>query len=140
MVERMQRDAVGLAVLAQPGDLLGGQRVGDRTVWVHRRHVVIHGGHRQIGAPHRPASQFEALECLRRCHLMHQVQVDVEQRRLVRRARYQVAIPYLVEEPAAHAAGSVLVSAALLVSAARHGAERVVRSINCLVCCRMAAA
>ncbi len=60
-------------------DLLGRDRIGDRLVDVSRRHVVVLGGDRQVGSAHATAGQAEAVECLRAGHLVHEVQVDVQQ-------------------------------------------------------------
>ena len=53
-------DAELRAVLAQRLDLRPRDRVGDRLVDVERRHVVVLGRDRQVGAAHRPAGQRAA--------------------------------------------------------------------------------
>ena len=72
------------------------ERVGDRPV--ERRDVVIHRRDRQVGPAHRAARQPQRLERLRARHLVHEVQVDVEQRRLARPLVDDVRVPDLVEE------------------------------------------
>ena len=63
--ERIERDPVRLAVLAQPRHLLGRQRIGDRPVRVYRRHIVVHRGHRQVRPADRASGQLKTLKRLR---------------------------------------------------------------------------
>ncbi len=79
VAHRIEADTEFGAVSAQRLDLSARHRVGDRLVDVDGGHVVILGGQRQIGAPHRPAGQAEAVESLRAGDLVHQMQVDVNQ-------------------------------------------------------------
>ncbi len=100
-VEVVERNPVAMGVLHQQLHLAPGDRVGDRQVPVAGGHIVVHGGHGQVGAPHPAPGQSQPLERLRRGDLMHQVQVDVEQPRLVPgRFLHQVRIPELAAERA----------------------------------------
>ncbi len=58
---------------------LARDRVDDRLVDVHRRHVVVLRGDGEIGPPHLAAVQPQTVERLRRRHLVDEVEVDVEQ-------------------------------------------------------------
>ena len=77
--------------------------VGDRLVDVDGRGVVVLGGDRQIGAPHGPASQAQAFEGLRAGHLVHEVQVDVDEvGRPVGALDHNVVVPHLFRQRPAH--------------------------------------
>src|ERR1700709_2055260 len=76
-----QLQAELLAVALQGFDLDAGELVGDQP-GRHRavgRRVVVRRGQRFVGAAHGATGQAEAVEGLRRGHLMDQVQVDVDQ-------------------------------------------------------------
>ena len=75
-----------------------GDRVADRARL--GRDVVIHRRDRQVGPPHRAAGEPQRLERLRARHLVDEVQVDVEQRRLARLLVDDVRLPDLVEQRA----------------------------------------
>ena len=75
----MQPDAELLAVASQRLDLSARHRVGDRLVDVDRRHVVVFGGDRQVRSPHAAAREPQSVERLRAGHLVHEVQIDVDQ-------------------------------------------------------------
>ena len=81
-------------------DLPPRQRVADRKLIVSR-HVVIDRRERQIRPPHPAARQPKPLERLRTRHLVHQMPVDVQQRRLVSLLDH-VAIPDLLKQCLAH--------------------------------------
>ena len=53
--------------------------VDDRGAKLGRRHVVVGGGDRRVRPAHRAACGPQAVERLRRGHLVHEVQVDVQQ-------------------------------------------------------------
>merc|ERR1719399_1696108 len=68
-------------------------------VAVRRRHVVVHRRERAVGPPHGPAGEAQALEGLRRRHLVDQVAVDVDERRAgLVLGHDEVVVPDLVEE------------------------------------------
>ncbi len=104
--QRVQHDAVLGAVLPQSGDLRGRQRVRDRPgpgdVQADGGNVMVHRGDRQVGPPYLAAGQVKALERLGRGDLVHQVQVNVEERWLAVRAGHDVAVPDLVKEACSH--------------------------------------
>ena len=85
VAHRGQPDAELGGVLAQRLDLRAAHRVGDRGEDVQRRDVVVLGRHREVGTADRPAGRPEAVERLRAGHLVHEVQIDVEQVGLARR-------------------------------------------------------
>ena len=72
------------------------ERVADRAEL--RRDVVVHRRDRQVGAAHRPAGEPQRLERLRARHLVDEVQVDVEQRRLARPLVDDVRLPDPLEQ------------------------------------------
>ena len=57
VAHRVEADAELGAVAGQGLHLAGRDLVGHRLVNVLRRDVVVHGGQRQVGAPHRAAGQ-----------------------------------------------------------------------------------
>ena len=81
---------------AQRVELRLRERVADRPEL--GRDVVVHRRDRQVGPPHRPAGEPQRLERLRARHLVHEVQVDVEQRRLARPLVDDVRLPDLLEQ------------------------------------------
>ena len=68
------------AVGFQLRELLGGDRIDDGQRAVGGGDAVIGGGDGEIGTPHLEAALAQALEGLRRGDLVHQVQVDEQQR------------------------------------------------------------
>jgi hypothetical protein len=92
----VQRHPELLAVLAQRVELSARERIGDRAVF--GRDVVVHRRDREVGPAHAAPGQAQGLERLRRGHLVNQVQVDVEQRRLVGRLHDDVTGPDAVEQ------------------------------------------
>ena len=94
---RVQRDAELLAVpraARRAAPCASGSVIGA----VHGRHVVIHRRDGEIGAPHAPPVEPQPVERLRRGHLVDQVQVDVEQRRLAGLLADDVRVPDLLEQ------------------------------------------
>jgi hypothetical protein len=61
-------------------------------------HVVVRGGERAVGAANLPAGQPQGLECLRRGHLVHEVEVHVEEA-----VGHLMRLPDLVEHRLGHA-------------------------------------
>jgi hypothetical protein len=99
MAERVQPDAEVRAVLAQRLDLRARDGIGDREQVVGGR-VVVFGGDRQIGPPHRTAGHAQPVERLRAGDLVQQVQVDVEQVGLAVGLPNHVSVPNLLRERA----------------------------------------
>jgi hypothetical protein len=65
-----------------------------------RGDVVVHHGERRVRPAHLAPGGAQALEGLRRRHLVGEVEVDVEERRAVRERVHHVGGPDLVEERA----------------------------------------
>ncbi len=87
-----------LAVRRQRVELRLRELVGDRPC--DRGDVVIHRRYRQLGPPHGPAVQPERLERLRARHLVHEMKVDVEERRRALLLGDDVRIPDLAKQRA----------------------------------------
>ena len=100
----VQRDAELLGVGLQRLHLAGADLVGHRTVG--RRHVVVHRGDGEIGAAHGAPVQAEALERLRARHLVHEVEIDVEQVGLAVGSMHDVALPHLLGQRLGHRCAS----------------------------------
>ena len=100
-VDVVERDAELAAVGPQRLDLPARERVADVEL-VLGRHVVVDRRERQVGPAHAPAGQPQAVERLRARHLVDQVTVDVEQRRLAG-GGHHVAVPDLLEQSLWHA-------------------------------------
>ena len=98
---RKQPYAELVAVRPQRIELLLRERIRDRTV--ECRHVVIHRRDGEVGPAHAPAGRAQRLERLRARHLVHEVEVDPQERRCVCPAvDDKVLVPDLPEERAAH--------------------------------------
>ena len=91
-------DAEILGVLRQRRDLLGRFRIGIGLAAVGGRHVVIDHGERLIGRMHLAPGGAQALEGLRRGHLVHQMAVDIDETGAVRLFVHQMVVPDLVVE------------------------------------------
>ena len=101
VAERVQADAELRGVAAQRLDLRAARQIGDRLVDVERRGVVVLGRDREIEAAHRAALGAQAVERLRAGHLVHEVQVDVDEVGLaVLALDDQVVVPDLLGEGA----------------------------------------
>ena len=97
-VHVVELDAEVGAVLAQRGDLRGGDLVDDmQPAFNGGRDVVIHRGDGAVGPAHLAAGQAKALESLRGRDLVDQLQVDVEQRGLAFGLDDDVLLPDLFE-------------------------------------------
>ena len=91
-----ERNAELFAVLAQHLDLLHRERVGPWLVAVDRGDVVVDGGEREVGPANLAPGDAQALERLRRRHLVDEVEVDVEKVWLARLAADNVVVPDLL--------------------------------------------
>src|SRR5690242_6714013 len=58
---------------------------------------MIHRRDGQIGAPYLAPGHAQAIKCLRRCYLMDQMQIDVEDCRLALFRSHDMCIPDLLE-------------------------------------------
>ena len=82
---------------------LTGSAIGG--VDVHGGHVVVLGGEREVGAADRTAGQAQPVEGLRAGHLVHEVQVDVEEVGLALGATHDVGVPDLLGQRARERVG-----------------------------------
>ncbi len=94
----VEADAELLAVPGEHVHLLGRDRVGQRLVEIGRRDVVVHRRDGEVGPPHGPPGGAQTVERLRRRHLVHEVQVDVEEVGFAGRGTDHVAVPELLGE------------------------------------------
>ena len=97
---REQGDAELAAVLLERLELAARHRVAHRRRDRLGGHVVVGRGQRPVRSAHGAAVHPQALEGLRARHLVHEVQVDVEQGRLALGRRDDVLVPDLLEEGA----------------------------------------
>src|SRR5262245_52591746 len=90
--------AVFANVRVQRFDLEARRRIGDPLVPIGRGRVVVGGRDHRIRPPYLAAGKLEPLERLRARHLVHEMTVDVEQRRTVAFDVDGVTLPKLVVE------------------------------------------
>ena len=93
-------EAEHLGVLGEVGDLLGAFRIGIGLAAVGGRHVVIDHEQRLLRRVHLAAGEAQPFERLRRCHLVDEMAVDVEQAGAVGLLVDQMVVPDLVVERA----------------------------------------
>ena len=86
------------AILAQRFHLLGGDRIEDGERERRGRDVVIDRRDGAVRAANLAARGAQTVKRLRRSDLVHQVQVDVEQRRLVAGLANYVRVPDFLEQ------------------------------------------
>ena len=98
IAHRVELDPELLAVAGQVGELGGRDRVRDRQVYPDRRHVVVRRGNGQVRAADFAPCHPQPLECLRRGHLVDQVEVDEKGVGLARRRMNDVPLPDLVAQ------------------------------------------
>jgi hypothetical protein len=101
--DRVDRDAELGAVALQRLDLDARELVAD-LVGARRavgRHVVVGRGERAVRPANRAPGQAQRLERLRRGDLVHEVQVDVDER-----LSHLVGVPDLVEQAFGHRVSS----------------------------------
>jgi hypothetical protein len=79
VAERVQAHTELLGVAAQRLDLRTTREICDRLVDLQGRRVVVLGGDREVEPAHRSALGAQAIEGLRARHLVHEVQVDVDE-------------------------------------------------------------
>ena len=124
-----QGDAEVPAVLLQGLDLDARGLVGDALGAVGGRHVVVGHRERRIDAAHRAAALAQAFEGLRAGHLVHEMTVDVEERRAVVFLVHHVGVPDLVEQGLGHRQASSC-------SIRRRDSRRDPRGIPTIACAR----
>jgi hypothetical protein len=98
IAHRVAADAELFAVTRQRLDLLGRDRIFERTIETGGRHVVVHRGDGQIGPAHGPAREAQSVERLRRGDLVHEMQVD-EQKVGLGVGSFAVALAHHVRVP-----------------------------------------
>ena len=96
-VEIEELDPKRLRIPDQGIDLSCRDLIGDRKPALASGYVVIEGCDRQLWPPDPTPGEPEAVERLRRGDLVHQVQVDIEQRWPIRHLSDDVSIPDFVE-------------------------------------------
>ena len=89
-----ERDEVGMLWSAPRTQPRGEAR--ESAGAANRRRPLTHSHERAVGPPHGPAGYGEALERLRRGHLVDEVQVDVEEVVAVATRLHDVLVPDLV--------------------------------------------
>ena len=100
-------DAEVGAVGAKSFDLLAGNGIQDVEAMLARGgHVVIHGAEGEFGAANLAIGQAKTFKGLRGRHLMHEMQINVEQGGLAFSLVDDVRLPELVEEAARSVGGS----------------------------------
>ena len=106
VAERVDAHAELRGVVAQRLDLRAAGLVGDRPVDVERGGVVVLGRQGEVRAAHRATCETQALERLRARHLVHEVEVDVEEvGRPVGAPSHDVRVPDLLRQRAGHLLG-----------------------------------
>ena len=76
-----QPDAKFLAIRLQSPDLLGRNQIRNRSATRLSRNIVIDGSHRPRRLTNFPPRGAQPIKSLRRSHLMHQMQIDIQNRR-----------------------------------------------------------
>ena len=101
-----QVDAEVFAVALKGVELLLCDGIPDRQGNAARigRRVVVDDGDGEVGAADSPARLPQAVECLRRRHLMDEVQVNVQDGRLPLFLVHHVRVPYLLVHRLGHVA------------------------------------
>src|SRR5205823_5535438 len=88
-----QRNAKLLAVFLQGFDLKGGDGVGNRSAAGGGRNIVVDGSDGALRLPDFPVARTQTIKGLGRCNLVHEMEVDVEERQSSRRGADYVVIP-----------------------------------------------
>ena len=83
--------------MLQGFDLASGNGISDGQTPRSGRDIVIHGSHGAMRLTHTPPGSSQAIECLRRSHLVHQMEVYIKERTSARRLADYVAVPDLLE-------------------------------------------
>ena len=93
-------DAKLRAIAAQRIHLARGDLIGDDQAILRACgwDVVVHGGDMPVWPAQFASRQAQTIEGLRRCDFMHQMKVDINQRRFARRLGDDVLLPDLLKE------------------------------------------
>ena len=95
-LDSVEADAEVVGVLFESLYLLPRYLVLDEQS-VDGRHVVVDCRDRQFRAAYGAAGHAQALKRLRRCHLVHEVKVDINQGRLSGRFAHDMRVPDLLK-------------------------------------------
>jgi hypothetical protein len=98
VVQIVQANAEFLTILPERVDLLTRDWVGDRQSPVGRWNIVVGRGHRAFRPPDWPTGEPQTFECLGARHLMHEVQIDVQDRLLSGFGVDDMRIPDLLKQ------------------------------------------
>jgi hypothetical protein len=94
----IETHAVRGTVLPECIELRPGQCVGDRQPPAGRGHVVIDRRERAVGPAHAPPGRVQTAERLWRRHLMHQMEVHVEQGLTIVELMHDMRVPQTIQE------------------------------------------
>ena len=95
----VQFNAEGRAVLSQRVNLQGRNLIQNMQAPLdRRRHIMVHRCNGAVRPAYLAPGQAQPFKCLRRCDLVDELQIDVEQRRLALRLCYDVLFPNLLEK------------------------------------------
>src|ERR1700732_3139876 len=95
-----QGNAELLAILLQGLYLPRGDGIRYRQASRCRGDIVVDGGDRALRLTYPPACDPQPIECLRRSNFVNQMEVDVEQGRLLGRGTHHMLVPDLLEKRA----------------------------------------
>jgi hypothetical protein len=93
-----QTHAKLFTVLPQGLDLVRRNGIRDWETAIRGGYVMIDSGYCQFGPAHSSTGLSQAIECLWRCHLVNEVEIDVEKSWLTLRLPYNMSIPEFIEE------------------------------------------
>ena len=102
----VQADAELLAVAGQRVHLRSRDRIRERLVERRGRHVVVHRGDGEVGPADLATVEPQAVERLRRGHLVDEVEIDIEEVWLALSSAHDMAFPHLVRQGLGSAVGA----------------------------------
>ena len=86
------------AIGAQCIHLRATDGVSNREIDPHGGHIVVLGGDGEVGTTNLAATCPQTIKCLRTCHLMHKVQVDIDEVWFTFGTAHDMVVPYLFSE------------------------------------------
>ena len=93
-----ESDTEFFAVSLQGRNLLGRNQIGNGSSSRLGWNIVIDSGYGARGLAHFSSRDSQTIESLRRSHFMHQMKIDIQDRRPAARLRDQMRIPDLLAE------------------------------------------
>src|SRR5579884_527975 len=93
-----QLDSKFPAVVSECFNLPGGDHILDRSSSWIGRHVVVDGCNCPLRLPDASSCRAQSIEGLRRCDLVYEVKVDIQQRQASRRRTHQMLVPKFLEK------------------------------------------